>query len=69
MINNLINHFRVKHINIFYHYVRNKVKEKAIQLFYILIEQMITDELIKSLKVSKFLIFKELMRLSAESFN
>ena len=69
MISNSINYFRVKHINIFYHYVRNKVKERTIQLFYILIKQMIINEFIKFLKVSIFLIFKELMRLFAELFN
>ena len=30
MINNLINHSRVKYINIFYYYVQNKVKKKVI---------------------------------------
>ncbi len=35
--NNSVNHFRVKHINISYHYVRNKIKEKTIKLKYIFI--------------------------------
>ena len=37
MINNFVNHSRVKHINIVYHYVRDKIKEKAVKLNYIFI--------------------------------
>ncbi len=32
MSSNLVNHFRAKHIDTSYHYVRNKVEEKAIIL-------------------------------------
>ena len=68
MTSNSINHSRVKHINIVYHYVRSKViKEKIIEIEYIFIEQMIADDLIKSLKASKFLKFRILMRLFNES--
>ncbi len=63
MSSNLVNHFRVKHIDTFYHYVRNKVEEKAIRLKYILIDQMMIDDLIKSLKSGKFLSFRSVMRL------
>ena len=64
MTNNSINHSRVKHIDVIYHFVRNKVKERTVRLKYILIDQMIIDELIKPLKLSKFLIFRFLMRLA-----
>ena len=70
MISNLINHSRVKHINIVYHYVRSKViKERIIKIKYISIEQMIADGLIKPLKASKFLKFRILMRLFNESLS
>jgi len=63
MSSNLVNHPRVKHIDTFYHYVRNKVEERAIRLKYILIDQMMIDDLIKSLKSGKFLSFRSVMKL------
>ena len=48
-----------------YHFVRNKVKEKVVRLKYIFIDQMIIDELIKPLKLSKFLISRSLMGLAS----
>ncbi len=47
----------------FYHYIQNKVEEKAIKLKYILIDQMMIDDLIKSLKSGKFLSFRSVMKL------
>ncbi len=67
MGSNLVNHSRVKHIDTSYHYVRNKVEEKAIRLKYILIDQMMIDDLIKSLKSDKFLRFRSIMRLASRS--
>ena len=68
MTSNSINHLRVKHINIVYHYVKSKViKEKIIKIEYIFIEQIIADDLIKPLKASKFLKFRILIRLFNES--
>ena len=63
MSSNLINHSWVKHINTFYHYVQNKIEEKAIRLKYILIDQMMINDFIKSLKSDKFLSFKSVIRL------
>ncbi len=60
---NFVNHSRVKHIDTFYYYVQNKVEEKAIRLKYILIDQMIINDLIKLLKSGKFLSFRSVMRL------
>ncbi len=64
MNSNLVNHFRIKHIDTFYHYVQNKIEEKAIRLKYILIDQMMIDDLIKSLKSDKFLSFRSVMKLA-----
>ena len=44
------------------------MKERIVKLKYIFIDQMIIDELIKSLKLSKFLTFKSLMRLASSEF-
>ena len=63
MISNSVNHSRVKHIDTSYHYVWNKVEKRAIKLNYILIDQMMIDDLIKSLKISKFLRFRSAMKL------
>jgi len=67
MGSNLVNHFRAKHIDTSYHYVRNKVEEKAIRLKYILIDQMMVDDLTKFLKSGKFLRFRSVMRLASRN--
>jgi len=67
MSSNLVNHSQIKHINTSYHYVWNKVEEKAIRLKYIFINQMMIDDLIKSLKSGKFLRFRSVMRLTSRS--
>ena len=38
MSSNLVNHSQAKHNDTSYHYVRNKVEERAIRLKYILID-------------------------------
>jgi len=67
MSSNLVNHSRVKHIDTSYHYVQNKVEERAIRLKYILIDQMMIDNLIKSLKSGKFLRFRSVMKLASRN--
>ncbi len=67
MSSNFVNHSRIKHIDTLYHYVQNKVEEKAIRLKYILIDQMMIDDLIKFLKSDKFLRFRSVMRLASRS--
>ncbi len=63
MDSNFVNHSRIKHIDMFYHYVWNKVEEEAIRLKYILIDQMMIDDLTKPLKSGKFLSFRSVIRL------
>ncbi len=67
MNSNFVNHSRAKHIDMSYHYVQNKIEEKAIRLKYILIDQMIIDDLIKSLNSGKFLRFRSVMRLASRN--
>ncbi len=67
MNSNFVNHFRAKHIDTSYHYVWNKVEERAIKLKYILIDQMIVDDLIKFLKSGKFLRFRSVMKLASRN--
>ncbi len=65
MTENSINHSRVKHIDVIYHYVKNKIADELIKLMYISIINMMTDELIKSLKAVKFESFRSMMRMSS----
>jgi len=67
MSSNFVNHFRAKHIDTSYHYIRNKVEEKAIRLKYILIDQMMIDDLIKPLNSGKFLRFRSVIRLASRN--
>ena len=67
MGSNLVNHLRAKHIDTSYHYVRNKVEEEAIRLKYILIDQMMVNDLTKLLKSGKFLRFRSVMKLASRS--
>ncbi len=65
MTKNLINYPRVKHIDVIYHYVKNKITDELMKLMYISITDMMTDELIKSLKAVKFESFRFMMRMSS----
>jgi hypothetical protein len=47
-------HARIKHIDIQTHLIKKKVIEEFINLFYVLINQMIIDDFIKSLIKDKF---------------
>jgi len=67
MGSNPVNHPRAKHIDTSYHYVRNKVEEGAIRLKYILIDQMVADDLTKPLKSGKFLRFRSVMGLASRN--
>jgi hypothetical protein len=49
---------RTKHIDIKIHFIRKKMIEEFIDLFYVFIDQMITDDLIKSLIRDKFVQFR-----------
>ena len=64
MASNPINHPRAKHIDVAYHFVRNKVEEGAVRLEYIPTDQMVADGLTKPLELSKFLISRTLMGLA-----
>ncbi len=58
LIKNFQFHARTKHIDIQTHFIRKKVIEEFIDLFYVLIDQMIVDDLIKSLIRDKFVQFR-----------
>ena len=66
MIKNSINYFRVKHIDVIYYYVKNKIADELMKLRYISITDMMINELIKSLKAVKFKSFRFIMKMSSE---
>ncbi len=66
MTENSINYFRIKHIDVIYYYVKNKIANELMKLMYISITDMMTDELIKFLKAVKFESFRFMMRMSSE---
>lgn len=49
LIDNLINHVRIKHISVQYHYIREQMQKNYVKLIYFNIKKMIVDELIKLL--------------------
>jgi len=49
MSKNPVNHERTKHIDIKYHFIREKVEDKAIEVEYLQTEDMIADILTKSM--------------------
>ena len=59
--NNPIIHARTKHIDIRYHFVREKVEDGTIQLKYCPTDEMIADILTKPLPTQCFVKFRELM--------
>jgi hypothetical protein len=54
---------RIKHIDIQAHFIREKVIEESINLFYVFIDQMIADDLIKSLIKDKFVQFRAALEI------
>ena len=50
----------MKHIDIRYHYIREKVLDKTIDIQYCLTNEMVADVLTKGLTFVKFLKFREL---------
>ena len=56
---NLVFHDKSKHIEIKYHYIRDKVQRGAVRLHHISIDHQIVDILTKPLLKGKFLFFRE----------
>ena len=60
---NFIQHFRIKHIDIQQHFVREKIIISEIELQYVLTAEQMIDELIKSLFKNKFEFFRRALNL------
>ena len=54
-------HGRAKHIDIKFHYIREQVEKKAIQLEYCESKNMVADMLIKALLSSQFVKLRDML--------
>jgi hypothetical protein len=63
LIKNSQFHARIKHIDIQIHFIREKVIEEFIYLAYVSIDQMIADDLTKSLIRDKFVQFRAALKI------
>jgi hypothetical protein len=53
----------IKHIDIQIHFIKEKVIEEFIDLIYVFIDQMIVDDLTKSLIKNKFVQFRVVLKI------
>ncbi len=60
---NPLAHARSKHIDIKWHYQREKIEDRSVQLRYIPTDQQIADGLTKPLPKNKFLAFRNALGL------
>ena len=60
---------RSKHIDVTYHHVKNIFNKNFIQLNYLSIDEMIVDDLTKSLVRDKFKNFVELLKMQRSRVN
>ena len=54
-------HNRVKHIDISFHFVRERVASEDIEVIYCPTDEMVADAMTKALPKEKFLKFREIM--------
>jgi len=62
---NPVNHQHSKHIDIRYHFIREHVKEKAVELIHVKTKNQVADIFTKPLPEESFNKFKELLRMKA----
>jgi hypothetical protein len=58
--NNLVYHARTKHIEVHYHFIREKVIAKEINLIHVSIEDQVVDIFTKALRIDKLKKFREM---------
>jgi hypothetical protein len=63
LIKNSQFHARIKHIDIQIHFIKEKMIEEFIDLIYVFIDQMIIDDLTKSLIKNKFVQFRVVLKI------
>ena len=63
LINNFLNYAHIKHISIQFHYVRKLIKNDYVQITYINIKNIITNDFSKILLFEKFKNFVIILKL------
>jgi hypothetical protein len=61
LVKNKVHHERSKHINVKFHFIREQVKEKKIELIYVSSDEQVADIFTKPLPTVKFKKFKNLL--------
>ena len=61
---NSVNHRRIRHINVSYHFVRELIVNETLKYNYISTKEMVADGLTKPLTSEKFAEFITMLRLS-----
>ena len=56
-------HARSKHIDIQWHYQREKIEDKSVDFRYVSTEEQVADGLIKFLSKDKFVVFRRALGL------
>ena len=64
LVKNPVNHRRIRHINVSYHFVRELIVNETLKYNYISTKKIITDDLTKPLTSEKFAEFIAILRLS-----
>ncbi len=61
LVNNLVYHARTKHIEVHYHFIKEKVLAKEIDLIHVNIEDQVTDIFTKALSTYKLKRFQKML--------
>ena len=64
LVKNPVNHRRIRHINVSYHFVRELIVNETLKYNYISTKKMMIDDLTKPLTSEKFAEFIAMLRLS-----
>ena len=67
MTNNPIYHRRTKHIKIKYHFIRDVIEEKEVEVKYVRTQNQAADMFTKALPKEKFIYFRDLMGIQEQS--
>jgi hypothetical protein len=67
--NNLVYHARTKHIEVHYHFIREKILAKEINLIHVSTEDQIVDIFTKALGTDKLMKFQKMLGVLEVDFN
>ena len=66
MTKNPIYHSRTKHIKIKYHFIRNTIEEKEVEVKHVRTQDQVADIFAKALSKEKFIYFRDLMGIQEQ---